>query len=113
MSQTITLTETQPQPQVEPPATLVLQNPVQVPEDEYRYSHLLPHFSRDHYPPLTPFLHSDPGLRALNHANPRAFLQNATSVVELTPRLGTEGRDGNGRPCAGDLLKLSQSTAST
>ncbi|KAJ6501622.1 TauD-domain-containing protein [Mycena vitilis] len=86
MSQTITET----QAQVDPPATLVLQTPVQATEDEYRYSNLLPHFSQDHYPPLTPFTHSDPGLRALDHPDPRAFLQNATSVVELTPRLGTE-----------------------
>ncbi|KAJ7630542.1 hypothetical protein FB45DRAFT_793091 [Roridomyces roridus] len=85
MSQTITLTQ-----QAEP-ATLILKNPVQQPPtDDYRYSHLLPHFSQDRYPPLTPFNHTDPGLRALEHPNPRAFLQNATSVVEITPRLGTE-----------------------
>ncbi|KAF9072735.1 hypothetical protein BDP27DRAFT_1261175 [Rhodocollybia butyracea] len=58
--------------------------------EEYRYSHLLPVFSQDQYPPLTPFEHSDPGQRALTHANPWSFLDNATSVIELTPRLGTE-----------------------
>ncbi|KAG6814031.1 hypothetical protein H0H92_003881 [Tricholoma furcatifolium] len=58
-------------------------------EEPYRYAHLLPHFSQDHYPPLTPFEHVDPGHRALTHANPRAFLDNATTV-ELTPNLGLE-----------------------
>ncbi|KAJ6519393.1 TauD-domain-containing protein [Mycena sanguinolenta] len=84
MSTTVTETQVQSAPEV--PTTLT----VQATEEEYRYSHLLPHFSRDSYPPLTPFAFSDPGLRALEHPNPRAFLQNATSVVELTPRLGTE-----------------------
>ena len=59
-------------------------------ESEYRYAHLLPHFSADRYPPLTPFEHVDPALRALSHDNPRAFLKSATSVRELTPYLGTE-----------------------
>ena len=59
-------------------------------ESEYRYAHLLPHFSADHYPPLTPFEHVDPALRAVSHDNPRAFLNSATSVCELTPYLGTE-----------------------
>ncbi|CAL1696245.1 unnamed protein product [Somion occarium] len=60
-------------------------------DEPYRYAHLLPVFPRDeHYPPLTPFDHVDPGARALGHANPRAFLDNATSVIELTPHLGTE-----------------------
>ena len=63
---------------------------VQKPNLQYRYAHLLPHFSADRYPPLTPFQHVDPGLRALSHHNPRAFLDNATSVRELTPYLGTE-----------------------
>lgn len=58
--------------------------------ESYRYSHLLPHFSHDRYPPLTPFDHIDPGFRALTHQNPRAFLESATSVIELTPNLGTE-----------------------
>ncbi|KXN83634.1 Alpha-ketoglutarate-dependent sulfonate dioxygenase [Leucoagaricus sp. SymC.cos] len=60
------------------------------PVEEYRYAHLLPHFSADRYPPLEPFDHTDPGARALNLPNPRAFLDSATSVVELTPNLGTE-----------------------
>jgi len=59
-------------------------------QEPYRYSHLLPHFSQDHYPPLTPFDHVDPGHRALTHPNPRSFLDSATSVVELTPNLGSE-----------------------
>ncbi|KAM6498001.1 TauD domain containing protein [Amanita muscaria] len=59
-------------------------------QELYRYTHLLPHISSDHYPPLVPFEHVDPGRRALRHANPRAFLDNATSVVDLTPHLGTE-----------------------
>lgn len=59
-------------------------------ESKYRYAHLLPHFSADRYPPLTPFEHVDPALRAFTHDNPRAFLDNATSVRELTPYLGTE-----------------------
>jgi sulfonate dioxygenase len=59
-------------------------------EEQYRYAHLLPHFSQDKYPPLTPFDHVDPGSRALSHTNPRAFLNNAAKVIELTPRLGTE-----------------------
>ncbi|KAG7098939.1 hypothetical protein E1B28_000829 [Marasmius oreades] len=59
-------------------------------QSEYKYSHLLPAFdSQERYPPLTPFEHVDPGFRALKHANPRAFLENA-NVVELTPNLGTE-----------------------
>ena len=59
-------------------------------ESKYRYAHLLPHFSADRYPPLTPFEHVDPALRALSHDDPRAFLDNATSVRELTPYLGTK-----------------------
>jgi sulfonate dioxygenase len=58
--------------------------------EEYPYAHLLPHFSTDRYPPLTPFDHVDPGLRALNLSNPRAFLDHASSVAELTPNIGTE-----------------------
>lgn len=89
MSITVTQTE---EAKAAPPATLLLRNPPEVrAEDEYRYSHLLPHFSGATYPPLQPFTHSDPGHRALNHPNPRVFLESATSVVELTPRLGTEG----------------------
>ncbi|KAG6817629.1 hypothetical protein H0H87_006257 [Tephrocybe sp. NHM501043] len=73
------------------PATLKLRSAeVEKKEEQpYRYAHLLPHFSHDHYPPLTPFEHVDPGHRALSHPNPRSFLDNAT-VVELTPSLGNE-----------------------
>ncbi len=56
----------------------------------YRYAHLLPHFSPTTYPPLTPFEHTDPGLRALAHSNPRSLLDAATGTIELTPNLGTE-----------------------
>lgn len=58
--------------------------------EPYKYEHLLPYFSQDKYPPLTPFKHEDPGLRALQHENPRSFLDRATSLVDLTPNLGTE-----------------------
>ena len=34
-------------------------------EEEYKYAHLLPVFDKDeHFPPLTPFEHVDPGFRA-------------------------------------------------
>jgi len=59
-------------------------------EQEYRYVHLLPIFSSDRYPPLTPYDHVDPGQRALLHSNPHAFLDGATSISEITPRFGTE-----------------------
>ncbi|KAI0047826.1 TauD-domain-containing protein [Auriscalpium vulgare] len=61
-------------------------------EPAYRYANLLPHFSPATYPPLTPFVHADPGARALAHPDPRSFLANASSVVDLTPNLGTEVR---------------------
>lgn len=65
-------------------------------EQSYKYAHLLPVFPKDeHYAPLAPFEHVDPGRRALTHPNPRAFLENATSVTEITPRLGTEVRGVN------------------
>ncbi|OCB91188.1 TauD-domain-containing protein [Sanghuangporus baumii] len=60
------------------------------PEETYKYAHLLPVFPKEHFPPLEPFEHVDPGHRALTHPNPRSFLDNATSVIELTPNLGTE-----------------------
>lgn len=56
----------------------------------YRYTHLLPHFSPETYPPLEPFEHLDPGFRALSHPNPTSFLNDASAVTELTPNLGTE-----------------------
>ena len=58
--------------------------------NRYRYESLLPYFALDNYPPLTQFEHVDPGFRALAHPNPRAFLNNATRVTDLTPNLGTE-----------------------
>jgi sulfonate dioxygenase len=59
--------------------------------EPYRYQHLLPHFSQEsQYPPLTSFEHVDPAFRALSHPNPRAFLEHATKVIDLTPKLGTE-----------------------
>ncbi|RDX56228.1 TauD-domain-containing protein [Lentinus brumalis] len=65
-------------------------------EEPYKYAQFLPVFPKDeHYPPLTPFEHVDPGLRALSHPNQRAFLDNATSVIEITPRLGLEVRGVN------------------
>lgn len=70
--------------------TLKLRSPEEEKTKEYRYAHLLPHFSQDHYPPLEPYEHVDPGRRALSLENPRAFLEGATSVDELTPSLGTE-----------------------
>ncbi|KIY50429.1 TauD-domain-containing protein [Fistulina hepatica ATCC 64428] len=58
----------------------------------YRYAHYLPTYPDDHYPPLEPFEFHDPALRALEHENPRSFLDTATSVIELTPRIGSEVR---------------------
>ncbi|KIY53378.1 taurine catabolism dioxygenase [Fistulina hepatica ATCC 64428] len=55
----------------------------------------MPSFSPEPLPPLLPFEHVDPGFRALKHANPRAFLDGATSIVDFTPRLGTEIRGIN------------------
>ncbi|KAI0757332.1 hypothetical protein C8Q80DRAFT_1215989 [Daedaleopsis nitida] len=91
MSTVETITETLPK--------LTLRNTQSAGEekkDEYQYAHLLPVFPKDeHYPPLTAFEHVDPGHRALSHPNPRAFLDNATSIIEITPRLGTEVRGVN------------------
>jgi sulfonate dioxygenase len=63
-------------------------------EEPYRYAHLLPYFSKEKYPPLTPFTHIDAGSRALNHPNPRAFLDKA-EVIELTPTFGSDIRGVN------------------
>ncbi|KAI0762718.1 TauD-domain-containing protein [Fomes fomentarius] len=89
MSTVETITENLP--------TLTLQgNQSEKEEKSYKYAHLLPVFPKDeHYAPLTPFEHVDPGRRALAHPNPRAFLEHATSVTEITPRLGTEVRGVN------------------
>lgn len=63
--------------------------------EEYKYTHLFPVFPKDeHYPPLTPFEHVDPGHRALQHPNPRSFLANA-QVIQLTPPAGEEIRGVN------------------
>lgn len=65
------------------------------PSQDYKYAHLLPVFPKDeHYPPLEPFEHVDPGHRALQHPNPRQFLANAT-VSQLTPPAGEEIRGVN------------------
>lgn len=57
---------------------------------KYKYSHLLPSFSSEQYPPLEYFEHTDPGHRALSHPDPRSFLQNASRVTDIQPVLGTE-----------------------
>ncbi|KZT06290.1 TauD-domain-containing protein [Laetiporus sulphureus 93-53] len=78
------------------PHTVNAKNDGSSQQEGYRYAHMLPVFPQDeHYPPLTPFEHHDPGARALNHPNPRSFLDNATSVVQLTPHLGEEVRGVN------------------
>lgn len=59
-------------------------------EEKYKYSYLLPAFSSEHYPPLEPFEHTDPGHRALSHSDPRSFLRNASRVTDIQPVLGTE-----------------------
>jgi len=63
-------------------------------QEPYRYAHLMPVYSKDKYPPLTPFEHVDPGSRALKHPNPRSFLDSA-NVVELTPSFGSDVRGVN------------------
>lgn len=93
MSTTGTITEASQSVAAEP--SLTLQQVSVEQESKYRYAHLLPHFSADRYSSLTPFVHVDPGSRALSHDNPRAFLENATSVRELTPYLGTEVKGVN------------------
>jgi sulfonate dioxygenase len=65
-------------------------NVVQNNNEKYKYSHLLPSFPPEEYPPLEPFDHSDPGHRALSHPDPRSFLRNATCVSDIQPVLGTE-----------------------
>jgi sulfonate dioxygenase len=63
--------------------------------EKYKYAHLVPAFPKDeHYPPLTPFNHEDPGHRALQHADPRSFLRDA-QVIQLTPPIGEEVRGVN------------------
>ncbi|CAE6436888.1 unnamed protein product, partial [Rhizoctonia solani] len=63
------------------------------PNSDYPYKHLLPVYDNSKsYPPLEPFEHTDPASRAatLPEAEQRAFLNNATRVRNLTPKLGTE-----------------------
>ncbi|KAK4685458.1 sulfonate dioxygenase, partial [Tremellales sp. Uapishka_1] len=55
-----------------------------------QYGIYLPTFDDIKYPPLTDFDHSEPGLRALKHDDPKEFLKNATLVDDLTPLFGTE-----------------------
>ena len=110
MSSTTTITTTeQPQP------SLTLR-PKADEQEAYKYKHLLPVFVHNTLPPLTPFEHVDPGRRALPHEKPRAFLDAATSIVDLTPHLGTEVRgvdltklDSTGR----DQLALEVTTVET
>ncbi|WWD19460.1 hypothetical protein CI109_103920 [Kwoniella shandongensis] len=59
-------------------------------KDAYKYEWALPSFNNDQYPPLTPFEHTDPGLEALKHENPREFLAGATEVSSLSPRFGSD-----------------------
>ncbi|KZP32185.1 TauD-domain-containing protein [Athelia psychrophila] len=92
MSTTVTEVQTlHLQPQGDGQTAVRSNEPIKANDDgAYRYAHLLPHFSKDTYPPLAPFAHADPGLRAISHPNPRAFLDSATKIVDLTPKLGTE-----------------------
>ncbi|KAJ7623642.1 hypothetical protein FB45DRAFT_111802 [Roridomyces roridus] len=90
MSATTTITETVPSLHVNGGDTTKKETA----EEEYRYAHLMPVYSKDKYPPLEPFEHVDPGSRALNHPNQRSFLDNA-EVIELTPELGSDVRNVN------------------
>jgi len=54
----------------------------------------MPFLSKVKMPPLTPFTHVDPGSRALNHPNPRSFLDKA-EVIELTPNFASDIRGVN------------------
>ncbi|KAJ7230638.1 hypothetical protein GGX14DRAFT_411594 [Mycena pura] len=70
------------------------QNTTEKSEEPYKYAHLMPFYSKDKYPPLEPFEHIDPGSRALNHLNPRSFVDGA-NVIELTPEFGSDVRGVN------------------
>ncbi|GAA5877481.1 hypothetical protein JCM1840_003863 [Sporobolomyces johnsonii] len=60
------------------------------PGEPYKYERFLPHFDHNlHLPPLEPFEHVDPGLKALDDPEPRSFLNDAL-VEELTPEFGSE-----------------------
>ncbi|CAD6892128.1 unnamed protein product [Tilletia controversa] len=63
-------------------------------DDNYKYKWALPAFDARYRDPnfkdapLEPFEHTDVGLRALKHEDPRSFLQNA-KVENVTPRFGS------------------------
>ncbi|KZT58276.1 TauD-domain-containing protein [Calocera cornea HHB12733] len=80
-------------PEPSPSAT----QPAPSEQADYPYARYLPAFPKEeHFDPLVPFTHSDPGLRALAVSPtsdvPLPFLQAADSVTEITPELGTEVR---------------------
>ncbi|KAJ7777024.1 hypothetical protein B0H16DRAFT_1712083 [Mycena metata] len=90
MSQTMTTTEA--------PTITVLNGDAnkatgKVAKEPYHYAHLMQTWSTQKYPPLEPFEHIDPGMRALGHANPRSFLDNA-QVIQMTPKFGSDVRQG-------------------
>ncbi len=90
MSSTTTTTETSRS------SPLKLQSPNGKESQEiYKYARLLPVFVNNQYPPLTPLRSCRSRSPALAHPNPRAFLDDSTSVVDLTPHLGTEIRGVN------------------
>jgi sulfonate dioxygenase len=65
----------------------------QGPFESYPYNNLLPKiFPKvgEVGPPLEDFEHVDPGLRALKHDNPWAFLGKATKITNITPVIGTD-----------------------
>ncbi|KAJ4211227.1 hypothetical protein FSOLCH5_011071 [Fusarium solani] len=85
-TQTATTTTSQPS---ETLSQLRFDTSINYKENEYKYSHYLPHFNPGLQPPLEEFKHSDPGLRA----DPaKAALLNApgSSFQEITPAVGTE-----------------------
>lgn len=60
------------------------------PGPDYPYARLLPSYDQNYkLPPLEPFDHVDPGLKALSDADPLSFLKGA-QVHNLTPRFGGE-----------------------
>jgi len=59
----------------------------------YKYAHYLPVFDPAvHFPPLTPFDHTDPGSRVEDPLNNplKELLGDASSVLDLTPTIGSE-----------------------
>lgn len=58
--------------------------------EPYPYARYLPTWDAStKYPPLEPFEHVDPGLQALKHGEPRAFLRDA-QIEDLTPDFASE-----------------------